>query len=39
MSDTGWLIVAIVAGIAIAVFYVWRELWVQRRWRRRDRDP
>lgn len=35
MTDTGWLIVAIVAGIGFALFYVKRELWVHRRWRRR----
>lgn len=35
MSDTGWLIVAIVAGIGFTIFYVKRELWIHRRRRGR----
>ena len=34
MSETGWLIVAIVAGILIAVGWVKREMWIRRRRRR-----
>lgn len=39
MSDTGWLVVAIVFGVAFAVFWVWRQRWIYRRRRaRRERD-
>ena len=31
MSDTAWLVVAVVAGVALAVFWVKRELWIHRR--------
>jgi len=41
MSDLGWLVVAIVCGIAIAFFWLKRELWIHRRraGRRDDRRP
>jgi hypothetical protein len=35
MSETGWLIVAITAGVLAAVGWIVRERWVVRRWRRR----
>jgi len=35
MSTTGWLVVAIVAGVMFAVGGVSRELWIHRRRRRR----
>ena len=35
MSDTGWLIVAIVAGALVAIGWVERELWIRRRRRRK----
>ncbi len=38
MSDTGWLVVAIFAGIGFTIFYVKRELWIHRRRRRRRND-
>lgn len=37
MSDTGWLIVAVVAGVLAAVGWVKRELWIHRR-RQRSRS-
>jgi hypothetical protein len=38
MSDTGWLVVALLAGAFFAVFWVKRELWIHRR-RARRRPP
>jgi len=35
MGDTGWLIVAIVAGLLAAIGWVVRERWIIRRRRRR----
>jgi hypothetical protein len=35
LSDTGWLLVALIAGVAFAVFWVKREVWIHRRRRRR----
>jgi len=35
VSDTGWLVVAIVAGVLAAVGWVSREVWIHRRRRRR----
>jgi heme/copper-type cytochrome/quinol oxidase subunit 4 len=32
--DLGWLAVAVIFGILIAVFYVTREVWIHRRRRR-----
>jgi hypothetical protein len=34
VSDTGWLAVAIVAGVLAAVGWVGREVWIHRRRRR-----
>lgn len=31
MSDTGWLIVAVAAGVLAALLWVKRELWLMRR--------
>jgi len=38
MSDTGWLIVALFAGIGFSVFWMKRELWIHRRRRRRREE-
>ena len=35
MSDTGWLILAIAAGIVIAAGWIAREVWIHRRRRSR----
>jgi hypothetical protein len=37
MSDTGWLVLAITAGVLAAIGWLVRERWVVRRWRRRRR--
>jgi len=34
MSDTGWLVAALVAGALMAVGWVSREIWIHRRRRR-----
>ena len=39
MTDTAWLLVAVVAGIAFAVFFVKRELWIHQRRRRASGKP
>jgi hypothetical protein len=31
VTETGWLVVALLAGLAFAVFWVKRELWIHRR--------
>ena len=31
MSDTGWLIVALLAGVLFAAGWIKRELWIHRR--------
>jgi hypothetical protein len=38
MSDFGWLIVAVVVGVAFAVAWVKRELWIHRRRSERRAD-
>jgi hypothetical protein len=35
MSDTGWLVLAIAAGVVFGAIYIAREVWVQRRRGRR----
>jgi hypothetical protein len=35
MRDTGWLIVAVVAGVLTVVGWIARERWIMRRRRRR----
>ena len=35
MSEGGWLVVAITAGVLALVGWIARERWVSRRWRRR----
>jgi hypothetical protein len=37
MSDTAWLIVAVVFGALAVFFWIKREIWIHRR-RRRDRQ-
>jgi hypothetical protein len=34
-SETGWLVVAVVAGVAVAAGWIARETWIVRRRRRR----
>ena len=36
MSDLGWLVLAVVAGLVFAVLWVTREAWIYRRRARRD---
>jgi hypothetical protein len=37
MSEAGWLVLAITAGVLAAVGWLVRERWVVRRWGRRRR--
>jgi hypothetical protein len=36
MSETGWLILAVVVGVLAAIGWVKREIWIRRRRQRRD---
>jgi hypothetical protein len=38
MGDAGWLVLAVVAGVMLAVAWVSRERAIHRRRRRRDRE-
>lgn len=38
MSDTGWLVIAVAAGVLAPVLWVKRELWLTRRRRGRRGD-